>query len=220
MPGRAATSLGLLLALLGPILIALVGEPMNHVLSPLTASLVGELALVAVVAGVLLIVLRWERQPLSSIGLRPPRWQSLAWGLALAAFFVYVFAPAVFWALRRLHLQGFESGLNKLSGLPLWVVVLAVVIGGFAEEVLYRGYAIERLSELSGSPWIGGLVPLAIFTVAHVPGWGWGPALTTFVSGGVITLFYLWKRDLPATIIAHIVTDLVGIVVTPWLARG
>ncbi len=52
---------------------------------------------------------------------------------------------------------------------------------------------------------------------AHVPMWGWGPALTTVVSGAVATVFYIWRRDLVAIMIAHVVTDLAGIVIIPYL---
>ncbi|MDY6990874.1 MAG: hypothetical protein SWQ30_22765 [Thermodesulfobacteriota bacterium] len=48
--------------------------------------------------------------------------------------------------------------------------------------------------------------------------WGWGPALTTFVSDGILTVFCLCQRDLSAKIAAHGVTDLAGIVVAPIVA--
>jgi membrane protease YdiL (CAAX protease family) len=139
--------------------------------------------------------------------------------LAIAVFFIYVFAPLVYWVLRRLELGGFEGGINKLARLPIWYLVLAVFIGGASEEILYRGYAVERISSLSGSYWIGGLVPLLFFGLAHVPMWGWGPALTTFVSGAILTLFYIWQQDLLANIVAHVITDFTGIVMPPLLAR-
>jgi hypothetical protein len=50
--------------------------------------------------------------------------------------------------------------------------------------------------------------------------WGWGASLTTFFSGGLATLFYLWRRDLAALIIAHVLTDFVGIVVTPLFRQA
>ena len=132
----------------------------------------------------------------------------------MAGFFIFAFSPVAFWLMHHLCLSGFEVGLAKLAPLPLWYLVLAVVIGGTVEEILYRGYAVDRLAALSGSYWIAGIVAVAAFGVAHVPMWGWGASLTTFFSGGLATLFYLWRRDLAALIIAHVVTDFVGIVVT------
>ena len=59
-----------------------------------------------------------------------------------------------------------------------------------------------------------------VFGFAHVPMWGWEPSLTTVVSGGVLTLFYLWNRDLNANIIAHVAIDFVGIVLPLLLTKA
>ena len=157
-----------------------------------------------------------EGLPPADLGIRAPRWQALAWGAALALFFNRIYGPALYLAMRRLKLRGFEGGLAKLDAVPLWYLTLAVVVGGTVEEVLYRGYAIGRLEALTGSLWLAALIPLVVFTIAHVPLWGAAPALSTFSAGGIFTLFFLWQRDLAPNVIAHVATDFVGIV----LARG
>jgi membrane protease YdiL (CAAX protease family) len=116
------------------------------------------------------------------------------------------------WVIQRLGLKGFEDGLAKLTAQPIWYLMLAVAIGGVVEEGLYRGYATERLSWLTGSYWIGCGLALVAFGLAHVPLWGWVPAMTTMVSGGLLTLLYLWTGDLLAAIVAHIATDSIGII--------
>lgn len=209
------TTIGLGLAFGGPPLIASVSERSVSSGGIPTAELLSQCGLVAICAAVLVTLLVWEEQPLSTIGLQPLRWQSLVWGLALAGFFVFVFSPLAVWMLQHLRLSGFEAGLSKLAKLPVWYLVIAVVIGGTVEEILYRGYAVERLASLTGSYWIGGFVSVLVFGIAHVPLWGWGPALTTVLSGGVLTLFYVWTKDLDANIIAHVATDFVGIVLMP-----
>ena len=131
----------------------------------------------------------------------------------LAAFLRYAFSPLAYWALRRSGLGGFEKGLSQLEDLPIWYLVLAVIVGGVAEEILYRGYAIERIAAFTGNLWLAAGAPVVVFAVAHVPMWGWGPALSMLVSGAIFASFYLWQRDLMACIIAHVVTDFAGIVV-------
>jgi membrane protease YdiL (CAAX protease family) len=49
--------------------------------------------------------------------------------------------------------------------------------------------------------------------------WGWWTSLTFVLSGAVTTAFYLWRRDLLANIVAHVVTDFAGLVV-PILIAG
>jgi uncharacterized protein len=159
------------------------------------------------------IVIFWERQPLASIGLHPLRWQSILWGITFAGFLIFIYSPLIIWAMAKLGHTGFASGLAQLDPLPIWYLALAVAIGGVVEEVLYRGYATERLSWLTGSYWIGCGLSLIAFGLAHVPLWGWVPAFTTILSGGLLTLFYLGTGDLLTAIVAHIVTDSAGIIV-------
>ena len=203
--------LGLGLALFGPFALALAGEG-GREKPGLARALAGEALYVALVAFVLWIAFAPAGLTPEALGLRPLRWQAVAWGAALLAFFQYVYGPVVVFALRRLRVRGFEGGLEKMSGLPLWYLVLAVSVGGTAEELLYRGYAIAQLEQLGAGVWIAALLPLVVFTLAHVPLWGLAPALTTFLGGGVFTLFFLWQRDLGPNVIAHVATDLVGIV--------
>ena len=204
--------LGLGVALGGPILLA---SPASKVLGDpdrLATRLLGQLLLWALVVLILALVVFWEKQPLRSSGWRPLGWQSVLWGLALAAAFILL-VPVWAGALSRVGLPpSFESGFAKLVGLPRWFLALAAVTAGVAEETLYRGYAVERLSSLTGSYWGGGLISLAVFTLAHVPSWGWGPLVIFLISGGLGTLFYVWRQDLLACIIAHALTDTVGLI--------
>lgn len=213
------TIIGLGLALIGPAAVAGIGDRAFGADSRLKVSLISQFLLFSLLTAVVLIVLLWERESLSSIGLHPPGPRSLLSGIALALFFIYVFSPAAFRALEYFKLQGFDKGLSRLAGLPVWYLVLAVLIGGTAEEALYRGYAIERLACWTGSYWLAGLISLSVFGLAHVPMWGWGSALTTFIAGGILTLLYLWQQDLFANILAHVLTDLYGIVFVPLTRR-
>ena len=209
------TVFGLLLAMIGPVAIASASERPASSPHRLRVFLFAQAGLVSVVAVVLSLVLFWERSSLSSIGLRPVNLPSLAWGAALAAFLLYILSPVETRVRRMLRLGGFENGLTRLRELPVWSVALAIALGGAAEEILYRGYAVERIEALTGSLWLAGAVPVIVFAVAHLPMWGRGPALSALMSGAIVTGFYLWQRDLTACIFAHLVTDFVGILISP-----
>jgi len=94
----------------------------------------------------------------------------------------------------------------------LWLVTVIVFRAGFVEELFYRGYAIERLKSLRWPKAAAALVPLVIFALMHYPG---GPinVLVSFTLGGILTLFYLWRRDLVANIIGHFLVDFIANVV-------
>jgi membrane protease YdiL (CAAX protease family) len=112
----------------------------------------------------------------------------------------------------------YDTGLAKVTALPVWYLVLTVVIVAIGEEWLYRGYAIGRLEAIIGNAWIAGAISLAAFALAHVPIWGIWPSLTTLVSGGILTALYIWHRDVTFLMLAHVATDLYGIVIVPIAA--
>jgi len=204
--------LGLSVALGGPILLASGASKVPGDPNRLVTRLIGQVLLWVLLGFILALVVFWEKQPLRSIGLRPLGWRSVLWGPALAGAFILL-NPAWTEMLSRLGMPpSFESGFAKLAGLPRWFLVFAAVTAGAAEEMLYRGYAVERLASLTGSYWWGGLISIAVFTLAHLPVWGWGPIPIFFISSVMVTLFYVWRRDLLACIIAHAVTDIVGLI--------
>ncbi len=212
--------IGLCLALLGPAALALFFETFFDARRTLAAALLAQLIFLLICACVVTIVMRWEHQRLSSVGLRPLCWQSVAWGGAFAAFLIWIYSPLLAKAMAFAQIPWFTEGLSKLSAYPIWYLVLAVLIGGTAEEFLYRGYAIERLASLTGNYWIAGLVSVFLSGLAHVPMWGWLAALTTVVSCALGTVFYIWRRDLLANIIAHVAADFAGIVFPLLLVKG
>ena len=133
------TLVGLGLAFGGPPFIASVSAREASFGGFPSTELFSQFGLLALCAAVLAILLVWEKQPLSAISVQPLRWQSLGWGLALTGFFVFAFSPLAFWLLQQLRLSSFDVGLAKLATLPVWYLILAVVIGGTVEEILYRG---------------------------------------------------------------------------------
>jgi membrane protease YdiL (CAAX protease family) len=201
------------MALFGPLLIARLGERVESGRARLPQRLLAQAALVVMALLVLWLARSAEGLTWPALGLKQPNIRSFLLGAALAGFFVFVFGPSVLWSLSRLRLTAFEQGLSKLQGLPVWYLLLAVLVGGSVEELLYRAYAFERLAFATGSIWLAAAIPLFIFALAHVPMWGWPAAFTTLFSGGILTAWYWWHRDLTANIIAHCATDFMGIVV-------
>ena len=150
------------------------------------------------------VVLRKERLSLRSIGLARPTWVTLLSGLLLwaAGFVILPFLTAPL--LGALGTNGLRQGMAELAAMPMWFRVFVAITGGIVEETLYRGYAVERLAAATGRRWLGAAMATVAFGLAHVPAWGWGFALGADLPLGIyMTLFYLWRRDLGANIIAH-----------------
>ena len=160
---------------------------------------------------VLLYSLMVEGRGLASVGLRRPDWKTFVFGVAGAAFILGGAGGAIFYLSTQFHLEHNAEALKKMMDLPYGERVELVLRAAVVEEFLFRGYAIERLQELTGSRFIAGAVTLAAFTFAHLAYWGWTQLIFAGAAGLVLTLLYLWRRDLLSNMIAHFLTDALGL---------
>jgi membrane protease YdiL (CAAX protease family) len=212
-PNTFLTAVGLAIAL---------GLPFTHfsILGKTCAGLGplwgGEAAWVAFFLVIVLFVLFVERRPLSSIGFRTPKALDIV--LGAAAMFVIVGGDAAISVVEKsLHLA-VKPQVAALYATPFWYRVFISIRAAIAEETAFRGYGFERLAELSGSQWVAAVVTFVLFALGHYSGGGLALMLVAAWGGLVLTLLYLWRRNLWATITAHWLTDSVGLLLVPLLA--
>lgn len=166
------------------------------------AHLIGyELIWWTAVALVLAHVAIVERLPLATIGFRRVSARELAIGIA--AGIAILVAIGVLAAV----VPRDRTALAQLVATPLWWQVASVVRAAVGEEVLFRGYALERLTAVTRRPRLAALVSWAVFTVEHVGYWGWSHLIIAGVGGALLTALYLWRRNLWVAIIAHAIVD-------------
>jgi membrane protease YdiL (CAAX protease family) len=151
----------------------------------------------------LVLVRRGEKLPLKSIGVGTSIWwKSALWGLVTMLL--------CGGAAELLGLVTKGSGTpSAFVRLPLWVCVLIVLRAGIVEELFYRGYAIERLRAMGAGRFFSAVLPLFVFALGHHVG-AWADVVQPLVLGGILTGFYLWRRDLVANVLAHTLVDLIG----------
>jgi membrane protease YdiL (CAAX protease family) len=171
-----------------------------------------------VVALVLLaIVLFWERLPLRSIGFRPLSARDC---IALAAAVVSMYL--VLGVTAALHGGSRASGgatPAQIAALPILLRIVLFLTAGFCEELMLRAYAIERLTLFTGRPWVGGVIAIVLFTLAHVPRYGFSASLADVaVISAFITALYLYTRNFFACAVMHAFIDFLGLVLGPALA--
>jgi membrane protease YdiL (CAAX protease family) len=153
-----------------------------------------------------------EGLPLSSIGLGTARWgKSILWGFLLGI-------GCLLAAVGLVVVTGYTGGESgkAFDKLPTWLLSLIVLRAGVVEELCYRGYAIERLHALGLPRGLAAGVPLLIFAVGHWTG-GWENILIALVLGGMLALFFIWRRDLVANMIGHWFVDFIGNVLPRFL---
>jgi membrane protease YdiL (CAAX protease family) len=218
---RAAAITGLVIALVVPALVtAFPVIPLGQDDNSTGAVLLNEVGTWALALSLLAIVLFWEKRPLASIGLGRPTRAAILFGAKIVLGLV-VLALVAGIAVQSTGLPMPQEPEEMVISLPLWLQLLVAASAGFTEEVLFRGYAIERMTELTGSRWIGAILPIVVFGAAHAPFWGVGHAIVAGLTGLWLTLLYLWRRNLWTNITAHALLDgLVFVVVDLATAAG
>lgn len=176
----------------------------------LDSAFVRELVWWGIAAALLAHVLLLERRPLSSIGLRRPTLKTLWFGLlgALVMFASVVLCLSVVFPLLGLKLN--QSTVESITRYPFWFQLLIFLRAAVVEEILYRGYPMERLQELTGYKTLAFLIPALMFTATHLKSWGAAHLIVVGTGAILLGLLYLWRRDLVCNMIAHFLVDLAG----------
>jgi membrane protease YdiL (CAAX protease family) len=200
----AITLAGLFLALVVPEVAVLLLRTPGHG-GPGFA--VREVVFWAITLTLLLYVAFVEKRPLSSIGFRKPTWRTIASGVCAA--FVMILGIAIIYGVvfPRLHLTINTSAMAQIMAHPWPVRLLLVLRAALFEETLYRGYAIERLAELTGSRIAAAGISCAAFTAVHLSYWGAAQLIVAAFAGLLLTALYLWRRNLPCNMLTHFLTD-------------
>jgi len=170
----------------------------------------------------LLLIISWiyfvEKRTLASIGLKKVTIKMIfgAVGLGLVIFILF---GALTTAIQAFGLELNQEAAQLISGQPIPVLLFIALRAAVVEEVLYRGFAFERIYDLTQSKWLAGLVPVILFTLVHLS-WGVGHLAFVFIVGGIFMLVYISKRNLPMIIIAHFTTDVITLLVLPMMLES
>jgi membrane protease YdiL (CAAX protease family) len=198
------------IVLIGWLIKSIHGGPLND-----AWTVVREVFTFAMVGLVLWIIINKEQLSLESIGISNKSWkETTLWSFIILVFCVI----AAFACLAIIQEVGLEFGkMEPKITLSLWTTTLVMLRAGIAEEVFFRGYIYERLHTLLRSKWIAVALSLIPFALLHYQQ-GIAGIFLSFVLGGVLTIMYMWKRNLKANIIAHFLIDFIPNVLIPLLA--
>lgn len=156
-----------------------------------------------------LIVVYWERRSLRSIGVRALSTRDFL--AAIGIFLAYLqVSPRLIWMADKVPVIAVQLTLGgtMYASLPGWLNWSGLLANGIAEEVGFRGYAIERIEELTGSRLFGASVPFVVNVLVHAPVWGLYGMLVKAPILLLLVALYLWRRSLPASVLAHVLIDI------------
>lgn len=151
------------------------------------------------VAALLVFIVKLEGRDLGSIALRRPSGRDIQWSI-------------LFWAISTVVSGGLHqflppppsTGLDSVLQLSLPVIVALILTTAITEEILFRGYSIERFKELTGRLYVAVPVSFGLFVLPHVL--FFGPQWLLYHGLGVVLLYvlYVWRRNLWACMIMHL----------------
>ena len=85
---------------------------------------------------------------------------------------------------------------------------MAIIASGVLfEEVGTRAYVIEHVAQLTGSTALAGIASLCLAIGVHVPGRSLSAALSRGPVLLLLTMLYLWRRNILPGMIAHFLLD-------------
>jgi membrane protease YdiL (CAAX protease family) len=150
----------------------------------------------------------WEKDPWSSIGISRP---SLADPfLGVAAFLVYrdylYFGNSI---IREA--ANFSSPDTPNLTFSIAVSLLALTaFGVLLEELGTRAYIIERVIAFTDNRLLAGLASVLVSLALHLPGRDLGTMLRVTPIILLMTVLYIWRRNIVPGFIAHFVGNVVG----------
>jgi membrane protease YdiL (CAAX protease family) len=143
-------------------------------------------------------------------------WRDVLWGVVgfiVGAFSFILTTPLV----NALGLSTTSGGIARLAQIPLVLRIGIVITAGVTEEILFRGYPIERLNNLTGRLSLAALIAYVVFVLLHIPFWGLGGTIQIGVWSIVVTILYVKRRNLPACMLMHILNDAYAFILLPML---
>jgi membrane protease YdiL (CAAX protease family) len=159
---------------------------------------IGRLALVVALT---LLFLWWDRRPPEVLGLdpRPRRLAELALGFLGGALLIAGVAAVMYFVLPfPWHRNAaFQPGAALLS-------LLILLVASGIEELLFRGYALERMMSAIGL-WPAQILMALVFALYHMlHGWSWDTAIIGTTLGSILfgLVFARW-RSVPAAVGVH-----------------
>lgn len=161
------------------------------------------------------LIIYGERNKLVSLNIKKPSWETLGIGLGLGGFsmlyiFIHRFVLNKLGTVTNFEQQLENPALSEVGPEFIFVYgIFSLLTAGIAEEIIYRGYATERILKIQKSYWVAFLLPLIAFVLMHYRK-GLDHLLIVLVVGCFMQFYYLKFRNLTINIIGHLFIDLMA----------
>lgn len=165
------------------------------------------------------LFLRLRGEPFSLIGWTKDNFgRNIFLGIFLFPLFYFSIGLVLdlFTHLGLSHIQEVPEALMPKGVGQILLGILLVFVVAIAEEIIFRGYLLGIIAEITDSVGVGVLLSTILFSLGH--GYeGAAGMLTVGYIGLIFSLLFLWQKNLTLIIVLHFLTDFVPIVIAPLL---
>lgn len=178
------------------------------------------LILIWILVVILLIIVRnGEKRAFSSIGFKSISGKEIL--LAVGVGIVLSLTVPLFTLIASQVIPANSAGIDDVvSNTSWWLIFVSILTAGITEEIVFRGYIIERMVEITKKNWIGILVSVIAFVLPHTMSWNMTHVIAVVLPLGLILSgLYLWKRNVVFNMIVHIVIDFPLVVMAMMAGR-
>ena len=188
--------------------------------------LAGNFAFAGLSAVLVLVWVGLSRTPWEDLGFRKPRnWPlTIAGGIAFGTFFKLLMKAVVMPLLGAPVVNPAYHYIAGNAQAMAAAVAMVIVIAGFGEELVFRGYSFERLGRLFGSSAAAKIAIVLItsiwFGALHYKEQGLAGAEQAAIVGLVYGSIYAKTREIWLLMIAHAAFDVVAVLIIYWNAES
>ncbi len=113
-----------------------------------------------------------------------------------------------YWVINMIFPQPQNTGIDILSSIPIPILIVLIFTVAITEEILFKAYPIERISDLLGNKWIAVVISFVIFVYPHIQFMGLSWLLYHGIGAILTYILYVWKKNLVACMLLHLLLDL------------
>jgi membrane protease YdiL (CAAX protease family) len=157
-----------------------------------------------------------EKKNMASIGLGKFKRRHLIWGV-LVYLLVLVASSLSGFVLQSVGLPSLRSLQPLIKENEFATLFGLFLTGAFLEEVLYRGYLIERVTILTKHRWAAAFMSWVLFMLVHLKFFGVGPTIDTSIISAALVMLYLKEKSIWPCIVVHGINDLLAFLIFPLL---
>jgi membrane protease YdiL (CAAX protease family) len=120
-------------------------------------------------------------------------------------------------------LFGFRDDLSVIKMLArilkghYWLTVFVALTAGVTEEVIFRGYILTRLLQLTKNPVVAIVVSSLLFSAMHYKYNSLHELIFAFLIGIIFGIYYLKYCNIKAVILVHFLIDIISMTVAQYL---